>query len=149
MKLHLTLLILFLLNLAVTFGSVIEHEFNIKPQGSLETASFPSFSGQYKCIFNYVARGGSNEHWLVTISESNYAVSCNIGRPQPPSYILFQDFSISLVKDDKNLAITSTELWDNNGIVLLDDQYKVENNVIKPTKMWGGNLVVASLDHRL
>ncbi|XP_063309308.1 myeloid-derived growth factor [Pelobates fuscus] len=67
-------------------------EFDVRP-GGLEH-SFSLSLGDYSCTFTYVAQGGTNEKWKMSVgvSEDNQLFSCSIWRPQGSSYLFFMQF---------------------------------------------------------
>ncbi|KAJ2982993.1 hypothetical protein NQ176_g1018 [Zarea fungicola] len=41
-----------------------------------------------------------------------------------------------------NSGLKDVEVWDNSGVVLQNDQYKIDDGVVKPADGWGGNLAL-------
>uniref|UniRef100_A0A8C5LPZ2 Myeloid-derived growth factor n=1 Tax=Leptobrachium leishanense TaxID=445787 RepID=A0A8C5LPZ2_9ANUR len=71
-------------------------EFVVEP-GGLEH-SYSIKLGDFSCTFTYVAQGGTNEKWKISVglSEDGLIFSCSIGRPQGTSYLFFIQFRASV-----------------------------------------------------
>merc|ERR1712108_75874 len=96
---------------------------NLRP-GSPETASVTLYD--YTCHFEWKVNGGSSEKWLLTLSEEDDQVICEIKRPNPPSYLFFTQFKATI----EGAEFESEEVYDNSGLVLRDDVYKAGKNGI-------------------
>ncbi|GAM22912.1 hypothetical protein SAMD00019534_060870 [Acytostelium subglobosum LB1] len=133
-----------LLLLIVQVHADSDKEFNIKPEGK-ETVEL--VDGDMKCSFSYECSGGSSESWSMSIikEDKNHYI-CMFGRPNPPSYILFKDFTITFSKGSKHF--TTVEMMDNRGAILINDQYKLANNQVVPAKNFGGQLALVTLNIR-
>ncbi|XP_077391687.1 myeloid-derived growth factor [Festucalex cinctus] len=71
-------------------------EFDVKPGGTLYT--FTESIGGYECSFSFVAQGGTNEKWHMSVglSEDNKLFSCSVWRPTGKSYLFFTAFKMEL-----------------------------------------------------
>jgi len=119
-------------------GETIDQDFDCRP-GKEEPVSV-SLKG-YSCTFNYRATGGTNEQWRMTLSDDSGHPTCFVGRPVPPSYLLFQSFSITI--EGKDGTISDAEVWDNSGMIANRDNFIVAENKVREGKNWGGNLALA------
>ena len=54
--------------------------------------------GLFQCSFTYVAQGGTNEEWEMTIgvNADKSAYSCNIARPSGTTYLFFESYEIKV-----------------------------------------------------
>eukprot|EP00026_Physarum_polycephalum_P021443 Phypoly_transcript_24693.p1 GENE.Phypoly_transcript_24693~~Phypoly_transcript_24693.p1 ORF type:complete len:157 (+),score=19.40 Phypoly_transcript_24693:41-472(+) len=132
-----TLVVLCLALLSIASGEESK-EFHVRPGFDEEvTVSL----GDRTCVFSYKCTGGTGEQWKITATDEEGPFTCYVGRTKPPSYLLFQSFSVSI----KGATIGEAEVWDNSGVTLQDDQYVIDQNTVKPAKNWGGNLALAVL----
>ncbi|XP_075060896.1 myeloid-derived growth factor isoform X3 [Mixophyes fleayi] len=67
-------------------------EFDVKPGGLKYT--YTRTLGDFSCSFSYMAQGGTNEKWQMSIgvNEDNLFLSCSIWRPMGTSYLFFTMF---------------------------------------------------------
>ena len=63
---------------------------------SINTCFFKK--GPFQCSFTYVAQGGTNEEWEMTIgvNADKSAYSCNIARPSGTTYLFFESYEIKV-----------------------------------------------------
>eukprot|EP01112_Ceratiomyxa_fruticulosa_P009856 TRINITY_DN258_c0_g2_i10.p1 TRINITY_DN258_c0_g2~~TRINITY_DN258_c0_g2_i10.p1 ORF type:complete len:151 (-),score=30.70 TRINITY_DN258_c0_g2_i10:11-463(-) len=128
--------------LVLVFGeSSPQKEFNIRP-GFPEVVEL-EYKG-LKCSFTYKCTGGSSEKWMITVEEDGNQVICNIGRPNPPSYILFTHFTAQLTSPSQK-GVQEVEVWDNSGLVLENDQYTKKSDTVTSSSGWGGNLTLITM----
>lgn len=128
--------VLLLLFVMCISGESVEKELNVRPNvdGNVELKLKDTI-----CKFEYKCTGGTNEMWKMTLSDDDGLFTCFIGRPSPPSYLLFTTFTASL----EGRTLSNVEVWDNSGVVLQNDQYVVEDNKqVKSSGGWGGNLAL-------
>ncbi|EFA82014.1 hypothetical protein PPL_05249 [Heterostelium album PN500] len=114
---------LVILLISVSVVSCTQKEFIVKPNTS---DSVELIDGKSKCVFTFTAVGGSSESWMIMIDNSGDNPICMIGRQPPPSYMVFKDFSASFINGNKHFQ--TVDMMDNEGSVLLNDGYKIENN---------------------
>ncbi|KAK5582749.1 hypothetical protein RB653_004335 [Dictyostelium firmibasis] len=140
------LLILCTIFLFITnsFSEEIDKEFNIKPEGNLDTVELAL--DNYKCIFSFAATGGTNENWRISLSSENGNAICFIGRPKPTSYLYFKEFSGQLINTKTGKSNIVPDVSDNSGSLPLGDQYIVtSDNKVVQSKNFAGNLALLVL----
>ncbi|KAN0053381.1 hypothetical protein ACTA71_009831 [Dictyostelium dimigraforme] len=127
-----------------SFSEEIDKEFNIKPEGNLDTVEL--VLDNYKCIFSFAATGGTNENWRIMLSNDNGVKTCFIGRPNPTSYLFFKQFSAQLINTKTGKSNIIPDISDNSGSLPLGDQYTVtSDNKVVPTSNFAGNLALVVL----
>ncbi|EGG18787.1 hypothetical protein DFA_02526 [Cavenderia fasciculata] len=138
------ILLVLLLIVSIVLGSDplnVDKEFVVKPEGK-ETVELVHQS--LRCAITYEASGGSSETWAINIVDNGDGYMCMIGRPQPPSYILFKDITISFTNGKQSLH--TAELMDNDGSLLIKDQFIIDDkHNVRPGRNWNKNLVLATL----
>jgi len=134
-----------LLLLSVVLSENTERVFDIKPLTTIQSVDIKGSHGH--CTFSYKSSGGTNEKWMMSLEESDDGtVYCAIGRPNPPSYLLFSEFSATLVPlSAKAKKSFSADLMDNNGSILIKDQYDIKGNEVIKGDNFSGNLALLEL----
>ncbi|KAN0012078.1 hypothetical protein ACTFIU_000301 [Dictyostelium citrinum] len=128
-----------------SFSEEIDKEFNIKPEGNLDTVEL--VLDNYKCIFSFAATGGTNENWKIYLTTENGAATCFIGRPKPISYLFFKQFSAQLVNTKTGKSNIVPEISDNSGIMPFGDQYTLtSDNKVVQSNNFAGNLAFLVLN---
>mmetsp|Transcript_5446 Transcript_5446/g.7650 ORF Transcript_5446/g.7650 Transcript_5446/m.7650 type:complete len:165 (+) Transcript_5446:51-545(+) len=85
-------------------------DFNIRPGHARETVSVEA--GGVLCVFEFSANGGTSEAWSISLTvDSEGLATCMIGRPQPPSYLVFDHFQVAL----EHALIESAQIVDIDG----------------------------------
>ncbi|PRP79595.1 hypothetical protein PROFUN_14529 [Planoprotostelium fungivorum] len=97
-------------------------EFNLRP-GAPDRVS-TTVDG-VTCDFHYKTSGGTSELWIMTLKKSGGDVTCTISRPVPPSYLVFDDFSVTL--DGKGATVKSVDMQGLNG-QLAESEYSISGN---------------------
>lgn len=121
-----------------------EISINVKPNGRPNTVSVTLGDGPAVCSFTYQAVGGTNEDWMMDIQQDRNTVTCTIARPSGTSYLYFQSFSATL----DGLAgerLDVAEVWDDSGLLLVDDAFVVDGNSIKQHKGFKGLMTKLTL----
>ncbi|KAF2078223.1 hypothetical protein CYY_000513 [Polysphondylium violaceum] len=130
----------------VAVSASVDKEFDIKPLTTIQTVELKGDHGH--CTFSYQASGGTNERWMMSLEENDDGtVYCAIGRPNPPSYLLFSHFSATLVPlsgKSKKKSFTAN-IMDNLGSILIKDQYDIKGNEVFKTNNFAGNLALLEL----
>mmetsp|Transcript_20297 Transcript_20297/g.49756 ORF Transcript_20297/g.49756 Transcript_20297/m.49756 type:complete len:162 (+) Transcript_20297:54-539(+) len=86
---------------------------------------------RFACVFKWLATGGSSEDWTLEhdIDADTGDVRCVVQRPNPPSYLLFSSFELSL-KTPKGYRVRDVEVRDNDGAVD-DARYVVARRTVR------------------
>jgi len=116
-------------------------DFNIKP-GFDDTVSVTA--GKVTCSFSYSCNGGTNENWSISISNDNGDVTCFIGRPTPPSYLVFNSFTASL----KGATILSTSIEGLDGPLTSGSDFIVKKNKVEPGETFKSNIGLITMTGR-
>ncbi|XP_077462693.1 myeloid-derived growth factor [Stigmatopora argus] len=108
-------------------------EFDVKPGGTLYT--FTESNGGYKCSFSFVAQGGTNEKWLMSVglSDDNKLFSCSVWRPTGKSYLFFTAFKMELKEAKVEYANAFSEAAVAEGLTdkeLKSDEYTIQESEV-------------------
>ncbi|KAM8940557.1 myeloid-derived growth factor [Pelodytes ibericus] len=107
-------------------------EFDVRP-GGLEH-SYTQSLGDYSCTFTYVAQGGTNEKWLMSVglSEDHQHFSCSVWRPQGSSYLFFNRFKavVTGAKIEFCEAYSQVSASGVNDVPLKKSEYDISDNVV-------------------
>jgi len=115
-------------------------EFNVRP-GVDDTVSV-TLKG-VTCSFSYSCNGGSSELWQASLSvKDNGEFECYVGRPNPPSYLVFSTFNSKITGG----KVQKAELLSGTGHPLTEGKhFKVQKNEVTKGESFDGYLGLLSL----
>ncbi|XP_064653323.1 myeloid-derived growth factor-like [Lineus longissimus] len=98
-------------------------EFNVQPGGQ-EHSKERELNGVV-CKFTYVAQGGTNEKWIITLTESAGMKKyyCSVSRPERNSYLFFMKFKLEIQGAKLGMGDASGAA----GKPLKSEEYKVDH----------------------
>ncbi|XP_053317807.1 myeloid-derived growth factor [Spea bombifrons] len=122
---------LFLVGIRAEENSSTE-EFDVRP-GGLEH-SYSRSLGEYTCTFTYVAQGGTNEKWQMSVgvSEDDKLFSCSVWRPQGKSYLFFMQFRAAVTggKIEFSEAYSQASADGRSDVPLKKSEYDVTDTAV-------------------
>ncbi|XP_077440139.1 myeloid-derived growth factor [Vanacampus margaritifer] len=111
-------------------------EFDVKPGGTLYT--FTESIGLYECSFSFVAQGGTNENWFMSVglSEDNKLFSCSVWRSTGKSYLFFTAFKMELkgTKVEYANAFSQAAIAGGQDKYLNSEEYTIEESAVTHTE---------------
>jgi len=142
-----------LLVLLVCGASATPLAFDVKPHQPLTIAKeLVHGKSRFICEFGCKATGGSLEAWaidvLVSGSESNLNVQCVVSRPNPPSYLVFNEFAVTL-KGPSKLEIVSASVSDNDGALGEGTAWVLHKRKLRSKDGWSGLANKLTVESRL
>ncbi|XP_057697138.1 myeloid-derived growth factor [Corythoichthys intestinalis] len=111
-------------------------EFDVKPGGTLY--EFTESIGGYECSFSFVAQGGTNENWLMSVglSDDKTHFSCSVWRPTGKSYLFFTAFKMELKGTKVEYANAFSQLAGagQTDKDLKSDEYTIQESTVTHTE---------------
>lgn len=119
-----------------TSTNIVEKDFFMRPGVDTQTV-FVEHEGVI-CELSYKCSGGTGENWKLSLDVSQSdSIVCMIGRPNPPSYLLVNDFTASLDASDLSLQAVDIQA---GGRSLAAEQYILAQNKVTPSSTWRGSM---------
>ncbi|CAD5123768.1 DgyrCDS12076 [Dimorphilus gyrociliatus] len=114
--------------LALNSVNVFDNEVSLKEakeagKVDLRRISIADTKGSIRCTFNYVAQGGTNEKWRMTIVDDSERQSCLVERPDGNSYLFFQEFDLEIGGVE---SISAAIAYKNDLQPLDQEEYKID-----------------------
>ncbi|KAG8454465.1 hypothetical protein GDO86_000909 [Hymenochirus boettgeri] len=124
--------VIWLVSVCYAHDTSSTEEFDVRP-GGLEH-SFTRRLDDYSCTFTYVAQGGTNEKWQMSlgVSEDSHLFSCSVWRPQGKSYLFFTEFRAEVTggKIEYSEAYSQVSSDGSSDVKLKETEYNVSDNVV-------------------
>ncbi|KAL5004671.1 hypothetical protein ScPMuIL_018127 [Solemya velum] len=87
------------------------------------------------CKFTYIAQGGTNENWEITMirDKPKKKFGCRVGRPSGMSYLFFQSFSLQL----SGAKAVKAKVLGPRGVPLKPEEYKFNEDKSEVSEVAG------------